>query len=100
MKSKLPKIKDALEFRREQYGWTKKKMAKELGIGYTHFIEVLNGKRNLSLEGTKRAFNLGVPATVLLQRKAILIVPIDMRKKFKKTTYAQLFKIKSRDGKA
>lgn len=60
------KIIDALEFRREQYGWNKRRMAFELGIGYTHYVEVLNGNRKLSLGGTKMAYKLGVPAITLL----------------------------------
>lgn len=65
---KFPSIPESLEFRREQYGWTKKEMSKELGIGYTHYIEVLNGRRQLSLKGIRRAYDIGVPGKVLLQK--------------------------------
>lgn len=44
-----------------------KRMAKELGIGYTHYTEILNNKRALSFKGTAAAYKLGVPALTLLK---------------------------------
>lgn len=67
MKKKLPPILDAVEFRRDQYGWSQARMGTELGIGQSHYSEFLNGKRTLSLNARIRAYKLGVPAEVLLQ---------------------------------
>ena len=66
-KIKLPSVLDAIEFRRDQYGWTKTKMAKELHIGNTHYSDFLSGNRHLPLIAIKHAYRIGVPATVLLQ---------------------------------
>lgn len=63
----LPSIPVALEFRREQYGWTQAKMSMELGIQSSHYSEIINGKRRLPLNATKLAYLIGVPAKVLLQ---------------------------------
>lgn len=66
VKKCVPSIPDALEFRRDQYGWTKKEMASHLGIQYSHYTEVLSGKRRLPLKGRIKAFKMGVPPIVLL----------------------------------
>jgi hypothetical protein len=63
----LPSIVDALEFRREQMGWTQMRMAAELGWGRGHYSEFKNGTRGLSYRAMCRAYELGVPAAVLLQ---------------------------------
>lgn len=63
-------VADALEFRRDQYGLTQREFAAILGMYPGHYSEVVNGKRNLPLEATKRAFAIGVPAEVLLQPDA------------------------------
>ena len=67
---KLPTIPDALEFRREAYGWTAKQMAEALGIWNTHYSEIVNGKRRLGVMARCKAFEIGVPAEVLLQTPA------------------------------
>ena len=66
---KLPTIIGALEFRREQYGWTNSKFAKKIGMSRSHFSEVMNGKRRLPLNARIKAYKLGVSAEVLLQNQ-------------------------------
>lgn len=64
----LPSIPDALEFRREQYGWTPWKMAQELGLHKRrHYGEVICGTRQLTIKAMRAAHAMGVPADVLLQ---------------------------------
>lgn len=63
----LPSVPEALEFRREQYGWTREMMAFAIGLSKGHYSEVINGKRQLPLNATRHAYSIGVPATVLLQ---------------------------------
>lgn len=58
---------DALEFQREQYGLTKSEWAAVIGLSASRYSETLSGKRRLTLNATKRAFAVGVPAEVLLQ---------------------------------
>lgn len=64
---RLPSIRSAVEFRRESYGWSRAVMAKKLGIQRSHYYEFVNGKRGLSYRAMCKAFELGVPANVLLQ---------------------------------
>ena len=64
------RIVDALEFRRDQYGLTQREFAAILGLQNSHYSEIINGKRRLTLGATKRAFAIGVPADVLLQPDA------------------------------
>lgn len=64
------RIADALEFRRDQYGLTQREFAAILGLQNSHYSEIINGKRRLTLGATKRAFAIGVPANVLLQPDA------------------------------
>lgn len=66
-RSKLPSITAALEFRRDQYGWTATKLAKAIGMSRHHFSEVMAGKRRLPLNARIKAHKIGVPAKVLLQ---------------------------------
>lgn len=66
-KTRLPSIPSALQFRAEQMGWTSSQMAKRLGMQRSHFGEVLNGHRRLPLGATRKAYAIGVPASVLLQ---------------------------------
>lgn len=56
----------ALEDARIDLGWDKKQMAHSLGIGYTHYIEIIVGSRNLSFGGVINAYKLGIPAKILL----------------------------------
>lgn len=65
----LPTIAGALEFRRENYGWTQAVMAKKLGIEPSHYSEIVNGKRKLPYIAACRAFRIGIPAKVLLAVK-------------------------------
>lgn len=60
-------IADALEFRRDQYGLTQSEFAAILGMQKGHYSEIINGRRQLPIGATKRAFAIGVPAEVLLQ---------------------------------
>lgn len=64
------RVADALEFRRDQYGLTQREFAAILGLQSSHYSEIINGKRRLTLGATKRAFAIGVPANVLLQHDA------------------------------
>jgi len=64
---RLPTIRGAVEFRRTEYGWTQTKMAKALGMSKGRYSEFLHGKRRLGLNARCKAFEIGVPAEVLLQ---------------------------------
>ena len=66
---RLPTIRAALEFRREAYGWSGTQMAKALGIQRSHYNEVINGHRRLPVNARCKAFEIGVPAEVLLQTR-------------------------------
>jgi antitoxin component HigA of HigAB toxin-antitoxin module len=66
----LPSVADAVEFRRDQYGLTRREFAAVLGLSPGHYREIINGKRRLPIGATKRAFAIGVPAEVLLQPDA------------------------------
>ena len=66
-KEKLPSLKDAVEFRREQYGWTKTVMARELHISLPNYSDFIHGRRGLPFIAIKHAYRIGIPATVLLQ---------------------------------
>lgn len=63
----MPTPIEALEFRIEQYGWSQNEFAKRIGMLPSHFSEVMNGKRRMSLDAIRNAVALGVPANVLLQ---------------------------------
>ncbi len=63
----LPTIPDALRFRSDQMGWNDSMMADKLGMGRSHYSEVLSGKRPLPLSAIRHSYALGVPASVLLQ---------------------------------
>lgn len=64
---RLPTIREALEFRREAYGWTQAKMASALGLHGSHYSEIIRGRRRLPVNAMKAAFEIGVPPEVLLQ---------------------------------
>ena len=57
----------ALEFRREAYGLTATEFARVLGMGKSHYSEVVNGKRPLPIKALRRAYRVGVPAEILLR---------------------------------
>ena len=63
----LPDVASALEFRRECYELNAKEFAEILGLRPSHYSEIINGKRDIPKGAIKRAFAIGVPATVLLQ---------------------------------
>lgn len=66
-KDNLPSIVDALKFRQEQYGYNQHEMALALGMTDGNYSDVLSGKRRLSINATRAAYAIGVPASVLLQ---------------------------------
>lgn len=59
-------VADALEFRRDAYGLTQAEFAALLLLGQSHYSEVIHGKRDLPIKATRRAYAIGVPASVLL----------------------------------
>ena len=61
---------DYVEFRRQQYGLTKRDWAKVIGIGVGHYTEFTQGKRNLTLNQAAKCFRFGVPAEGLFQCKS------------------------------
>lgn len=67
----LPSIVDAIEFRREQYGWNKGQMAEALGWHKSDYSMFIIGERKLPFAIACRAFSIGVPAAVLLQEQAL-----------------------------
>lgn len=69
--TRSPYVSEALEFRQVEYGWTQRRMAKALGIGNGHYNEILQGKRALPYTAACRAYDLGVPANILLNAKSI-----------------------------
>ena len=56
----------ALEKRRIEMNVSKRMFSNLLLMGNSHYIEVLNGKKRVSLESRIAAHKLGVPADVLL----------------------------------
>ena len=58
---------EALEFRRLQYGLSRRDFAEILGIMPSHFSEVVNGKRRLPINAVARAAAIGVPVSAMLQ---------------------------------
>ena len=63
----MPSIIEAVEFRREQYGLTKRDWAKVIGLTAGHYTEFTQGKRNLTLKQAAKCFQFGVPAELLFQ---------------------------------
>lgn len=66
-KEKPPRLFDAIDFRREQYGWTDAKMAAMLDLSPAHYSEFKNGKRGFPVNSIRKAYAIGIPASVLLQ---------------------------------
>lgn len=64
---RLPTIRAAVEFRREEMGWSKLEMARQLGWYVSHYCEFTKGRRGLPHKIMCMAHDLGVPANVLLQ---------------------------------
>lgn len=67
-KVEIVSIIDAMEFRRYQYGLTKKEFATILGMQSSHYSEFLAGTRRLPLNARIKAFSIGVPPKLLLQK--------------------------------
>lgn len=67
--SPLPSVRDALEFRREQYGKRANQWALDLGMANTNYSEFVHGRRRLPLTARIKAYELGVPAAILLQNE-------------------------------
>ena len=61
---------EALEFRRLQYGLSRRDFAEILGIMPSHYSEVARGKRRLPINAVARAVAVGVPVAALLQGRA------------------------------
>lgn len=66
---RLPSIRSAVEFRREAMCWTRMEMARRLGLQRGHYSEFVKGKRRLPYKAMCLAFEMGVPAEVLLQTR-------------------------------
>lgn len=66
-KEKPARLVDAVEFRQEQYGWNDKKMAAMLDLSPPHYSEFKSGKRGLPINSIRKAYAIGIPASVLLQ---------------------------------
>ena len=66
----MPSIIEAVEFRRQQYGLTKRDWAKVIGLQPSHFTEFTQGKRNLTLKQAAKCFQYGVPAESLFLCKS------------------------------
>lgn len=65
--SYTPPLVDAVELRREQYGWNASKMAAKLGLTRGNYSEFVHGRRGLPLAARINAYALGIPASILLQ---------------------------------
>jgi antitoxin component HigA of HigAB toxin-antitoxin module len=63
----FPSIIDAVEFRRDQYGFKRWQWAAMLGMSPPHYTDFIKGRRNLTLKHAARAYELGVPADALFQ---------------------------------
>mgnify|MGYP000672235569 CR=1 FL=1 len=57
---------EALEFRREQYGLSRKDFCYILSIGVGHYSEIINGKRSVPMSLARRANAIGVPLKSLV----------------------------------
>lgn len=56
----------AIENHRKHFGFSQKQMAAVLGLDQSHYSEIVNGKRSLSLKALRRAAAVGVPISHLL----------------------------------
>lgn len=71
MSRRKPSVSEALEFRQREYGWSQRQMAKALGILGSHYNEILAGIRALPYHAACRAYEMGVPADILLNLRSI-----------------------------
>lgn len=74
-KEEPPRLVDAIEFRREQYGWNDSKMAAMLDLSRAHYSEFKSGKRGLPVNSIRKAYAIGVPASVLLAEQVRATIP-------------------------
>lgn len=65
--AKPAKLVDAIEFRREQYGWNKSKMAAMLDMTKPNYSDFIAGRRGLPINSVRKAYAIGIPADILLQ---------------------------------
>lgn len=63
----LPTIREALEFRMEQYGHSKRKAALVMKISPVHFWEFMDGLRNPTMAQLRAFYKYGIPPKVLSQ---------------------------------
>jgi hypothetical protein len=56
----------AIEFRQDQNDWNDTKMAAMLDMGKTNFSEFKHGKRGLPINSIRKAYAIGIPASILL----------------------------------
>lgn len=70
-KSTKLSVSEAIEFRQREFGWTAARMAETLGLTDSHYSELMHGKRGLPYHAACRAYDLGVPASILLDLRAI-----------------------------
>ena len=61
-------VGDALELRRKECGLSRRNFSYLLGLQEGNYSMVVNGKKQLSLNATKCAYAIGVPAAILLQQ--------------------------------
>lgn len=52
--------------KQDELGWKASRMAAELGLAKSHYSELVNGKRRLSLRVARKAYKLGVAPINLL----------------------------------
>lgn len=52
---------DAIEFRRESYGFNRREFSELLGIRPSHYSEFTSNKRTLPKKAIRRAIAMGVP---------------------------------------
>lgn len=57
---------EALEFRRDQYGLSRKDFCYILSIGTSHYSEIINGKRPVTIILARNASTIGVPLDSLI----------------------------------
>ena len=59
-------IQAAIKFRQDQNNWTDSQMAAMLDLEKSHFSEFKHGKRGLPVNSIRKAYAIGIPASVLL----------------------------------
>lgn len=69
MSRRLPTIIEAMEFRRDQYGLSCRQWSAVLGMQQSHYSEFVNGLRELPKSAMAVAYEYGVPAAALFQKR-------------------------------